>query len=106
MAGADSAFGRHSGTDPARILTIGALWVLLAVFVLYPLGSLLGRALTDDNGFTLAPLIAAVYSKSNLRAFGNSLLLATLVGICGTLLGFLFAFAVERTRLSRFSSKL
>jgi len=106
MAGADSSFGRHSGSDPARIVTIGALWVLLAVFVLYPLASLLGRALTDDNGFTLAPLIVAVYSKSNLRAFGNSLLLATLVGICGTLLGFLFAFTVERARLSRFSSKL
>src|SRR5215471_18693601 len=106
MAGADSNFGRHGGIDPARILTIGALWLLLAVFVLYPLASLVGRALTDDSGFTLSPLIAAVYSKSNLRAFANSLLLATLVGICGTLLGFLFAFTVERTHLSRVSSKL
>ena len=105
MERADSAFGRHSGIDPARIVTIGALWLLLAVFVLYPLASLVGRALTDDNGFTLAPLIAAIYSKSNLRAFANSLLLATLVGICGTLLGFLFAFTVERVQLSRLSAK-
>src|SRR5258707_13097284 len=54
----------------------------------------------------MAPLIAAVHSKSNLRAFGNSLLLATLVGICGTVLGFLFAFTVERTTAPKFWMRL
>ncbi len=59
------------------------------------------RALSDDSGFALAPLVAAVNSESNLRAFGNSLLLATLVGVCGTFFGFLFAFTVERTQAPR-----
>lgn len=103
---AHSALGRFGGIDPARLLTIGLLWLLLAIFVLYPLASLVGRALTDDSGLTLAPLIAAINSRSNLRAFGNSLLLAALVGVCGTLLGFLFAFTVERARLSGLSARL
>src|SRR3982074_3751458 len=86
----------RGASDPLRSLVVIVLWLLLGLFVLYPLIELIRRALSDDAGFTLAPLIAAIHSKSNLRAFGNSLLLATLVGVCGTVLGFLFAFTVER----------
>ncbi|MEO9191964.1 MAG: iron ABC transporter permease [Acetobacteraceae bacterium] len=82
------------------------LWLLLGLFVLYPLGALIARALSDDNGFTLAPLIAAIDSRNNLRAFTNSLLLATLVGVCGTAVGFLFAFTAERTQASRLWVKI
>src|SRR3978361_748159 len=98
-----AAWARWRGaSDPLRFFVVIVLWLLLGVFVLYPLIELIRRALSDDAGFTLAPLIAAIHSKSNLRAFGNSLLLATLVGICGTVLGFLFAFTVERTTAPKF----
>ena len=96
----------RSANDPLRLLVVVALWLLLALFVLYPLAELIGRALSGDNGLTLAPLVAAINSKSNLRAFANSLLLATLVGVCGTFFGFLFAFTVERTRAPRFWVRL
>jgi iron(III) transport system permease protein len=96
----------RGASDPLRFLVVIVLWLLLALFVLYPLIELIRRALSDDAGFTLAPLIAALHSKSNLRAFGNSLLLATLVGICGTILGFLFAFTVERTTAPKFWMRL
>src|ERR1044072_6878907 len=96
----------RGASDPLRFLVVIVLWLLLGVFVLYPLVELIRRALSDDAGFTLAPLIAAIHSKSNLRAFGNSLLLATLVGICGTILGFLFAFTVERTTAPKFWMRL
>src|SRR5476651_1353077 len=92
----------RGASDPLRVLVIAVLWLLLGIFVLYPLIELVRRALSDDSGFTLAPLIAAINSKSNLRAFAKSLLLATLVGICGTFFGFLFAFTVERTQAPRF----
>lgn len=95
---ARTAWARWRAIDPLRFLVVVVLWLLLGVFVLYPLIGLVGRALSDDSGFTLAPLVAAIHSRSNLRAFGNSLLLATLVGISGTILGFVFAFAVERTQ--------
>src|SRR6202790_3751245 len=99
-AGAWTRWGRAS--DPPRLFVITALWLVLALFVIYPLAELVGRALSDDSGFTLAPLVAAINSKSNLRAFANSLLLATLFGVYGTFFGFLFAFTVERTRAPRF----
>src|SRR5258707_11710071 len=54
----------------------------------------------------MAPLIAAIPSKSNLRAVATRLLLATLVGVCGTVLGFLFAFTVERTAAPKFWIRL
>src|SRR3978361_2527031 len=102
-----AAWARWRGAgDPLRLLVVIVLWLLLGVFVLYPLIELVRRALSDDAGFTLAPLTAAIHSKSNLRAFGNSLLLATLVGICGTFLGFVFAFTVERTTAPKFWMRL
>src|SRR5580698_8642966 len=104
---AATAWARWRGaSDPLRLLVVIVLWLLLVLFVLYPLLELIRRALSDDSGFTLAPLVAAINSRSNLRAFGNSLLLATLVGICGTFFGFLFAFTVERTQASRFWMRL
>src|SRR6202162_5535494 len=96
----------RSASDPLRAFAVAVLWLLLALFILYPLIELIGRALSDDSGFTLEPLTAAINSRSNLRAFGNSLLLATLVGVCGTSFGFLFAFTVERTQAPRFWVRL
>lgn len=87
--------------DGVRLLVIVVLWLLLALFVLYPLAMLIARALSDDAGFSLQPLAAAITNRDNARAFRNSLLLATLVGVVGTFLGFLFAFTVERTQASR-----
>src|ERR1700722_20945976 len=106
MASAAAWTRWRGNSDPLRLLVIAILWLLLGLFVLYPLIELVRRALSDDSGFTLAPLVAAVNSRSNLRAFGNSLLLATLVGVCGTFFGFLFAFTVERTRAPRFWVRL
>ena len=101
MAATGASTRWRGASDPLRLLVVVVLWLLLALFVLYPLAELIGRALSDDNGFTLAPL-AAINSKSNLRALADSLLLATLVGICGTFFGFLFAFTVERTQAQKF----
>ena len=72
------------------------IWVMLLVFVVYPLLMLLSRAFLDDRQLTLGAVIAAIKSPSTLRAFRNSLLLATLVGIAGTFIGLMFAFTVER----------
>ena len=45
-------------------------------------------------------------APKNLRALGNSLLLAMLVGVAGTLLGLIFAFTVERVGAARRVSRL
>ena len=72
------------------------IWLLLLLFVVYPLAMLLTRAVFDNGTLTLGAFSGALKSPSNLRALRNSLELAALVGIAGTAIGFLFAFTVER----------
>src|SRR5436190_20860947 len=86
--------------DPAVAATVVVLWLLLGLFILYPLGMMLVRVLSDEHGgYTLAELWTVLSARQNVRAFGNSLLLASLAGILGTLLGFVFAFTAARARL-------
>jgi iron(III) transport system permease protein len=85
--------------DPARGLTLIALWLLLALFVIYPLLMMLSAAFIEDGRLSIAPLIAIVAKPSHRTAFLNSLLLGLLVGFLGTALGFLFAFTVSRAGL-------
>src|SRR4030095_7893384 len=89
------------GRDPALRVTVLLLWGLLALFVLYPLLSLLGRVATDGGRLSLGSAFAILADPHQLRAFGNSLLLATLVGLAGTALGFLFALTASRAGLGR-----
>jgi iron(III) transport system permease protein len=91
----------RSGRDPAVAATAFALWVLLALFVVYPLGMLAARVLVDHGQFTTAGIATILTDRHQLQAFRNSLLLATLVGLAGTALGFLFAFTAARARLPR-----
>ena len=87
--------------DPAVAAAVFVLWALLALFVVYPLAMLLARVLTDNGAFTTAGLAAVLSDRHQIRAFGNSLLLALMVGSAGTALGFLFAFTAARGRLPR-----
>jgi iron(III) transport system permease protein len=69
--------------------------------VVFPLGALLVRVFVEGGHVTLGALAATLRDANNVRAFGNSLLLAALVGLAGTALGFLFAFTAARANLPR-----
>lgn len=101
MAQAPSASWRRVAGDPALLGTIAAIWILLLLFVLFPLAHLLERAFVDENGLTLGPLLESVRDPSHQSAFVNSLILATAVGVWGTALGFLFALTAVRGGLGR-----
>jgi iron(III) transport system permease protein len=92
---------RRVAADPALLTAILAVWILLLLFVLYPLAHLLERAFFDESGFTLEPLLASLVDSGHQAAFANSLILATVVGALGTALGFLFALTAVRAGLSR-----
>src|SRR5437660_955218 len=87
--------------DPAVAAAVFALWALLALFVVYPLAMLLARVLFDHGAFTISGLAVVLTDRHQIRAFWNSLLLGLLVGVVGTVLGFLFAFTATRCRLPR-----
>jgi iron(III) transport system permease protein len=75
------------------------IWLLLLLFVVYPLLMLLRRAILDDGTLSLGALTSALRAPGNLRALRNSLELASLVGCAGTLVGFAFAFTIDRVGL-------
>jgi iron(III) transport system permease protein len=87
--------------DPALAASVLIVWVLLALFVLYPLAWLLLRTFTEGGAPTLGNLRLVLADRNHHHAIWNSLLLASLVGLAGTVLGFLFAFTAARARLPR-----
>ena len=92
---------RRTLRDPALFATVLVLWALLALFILFPLTILLAWTFVDGGRFTLANLQAIFQDPNHRQAFWNSLLLAALVGLCGTALAFLYAFTAVRANLSR-----
>jgi iron(III) transport system permease protein len=101
MAGSLMGGGRRVLRDPVLLAAIVVLWLLLALFVLYPLADLLVRAFSDGDKFTLEPLLASISDAGHRAAFINSLILAATVGVFGTVLGFLFALTAARAGLGR-----
>jgi iron(III) transport system permease protein len=92
---------RRAQPDRAVAATALVLWLLLALFVVFPLAMLFARILVDRGEFSVAGIVSVLSDRHQVRAFWNSLLLATLTGILGTIIGFAFAFAAERARLPR-----
>lgn len=101
MAAIRSASWRRTAGDPALLGAVVGVWVLLLLFVLFPMAHLLERAFVDEGRFTLSPLLESLADPSHRAAFVNSLVLATSVGVCGTALGFLFALTAARGGLGR-----
>jgi iron(III) transport system permease protein len=101
VAAAQLGSWRRVAADPTLLVTLAAVWLLLGLFVLYPLVELLTRAFVDDGRFSLAPLLDSLADPSHRAAFFNSLFLATSVGLLGTALGFLFALTAVRCGLGR-----
>ena len=92
---------RRTLKDPALFGTLLVLWGLLGLFILFPLARLLARIFLDGGHVTLANFLAILKDPNHRQAFWNSLLLGALVGLCGTAIGFFFAFTAARTNLSR-----
>ncbi len=107
MTPADVAAAPHAHAaikphrDTATAVTVLSLWLLLGLFVVYPLAMLIARMLVDHGTVTASGVVAVLTDRHQVRAFWNSLLLASLVGLVGTAFGFLFAFAAARGRLPR-----
>src|SRR5436190_668057 len=60
--------GARPRRDPAATLTVGLLWLLLALFVVYPLVALLARVLFDQGRFTPEGIAGLLVDGNRLRA--------------------------------------
>jgi len=87
--------------DPLLLITLIILWGLLGLFILVPLIKLFARTFEEGGQFTLSNVIGILGDPNQRQALWNSLLLGSLVGLCGTALGFLFAYTAVRTNLPK-----
>jgi iron(III) transport system permease protein len=101
VARTPSASWRRVASDPALLGAIVVLWLLLGLFVLFPMAHLLERAFVDEGRLTFEPLLSSLADSGHQAAFVNSLILAASVGVLGTALGFLFALTAVRAGLGR-----
>ncbi len=89
--------------DAARL----AAWLLSAagigLFILFPLVRVLEATFWERDHLTFGILARVLELGYNRRALTNSLLLAALVALAGTVIGFLFAYTATRPRLVRWS---
>jgi iron(III) transport system permease protein len=97
---------RQLRKDPALFISVVAIWVLLLLFILFPLVRMLLIAFVEAGQFSLAGALEIMTGHNQLLALRNSIILGALVGICGTTLGFFFAFTAVRANLPRFWVRL
>ncbi|MEO7115495.1 MAG: iron ABC transporter permease, partial [Caldimonas sp.] len=98
--------GARVRNEPALTVALAVLWLLLGLFVVYPIVMLLARVFIDKGHLTFAGLGTVLADRHQVIAFWNSLLLGTLVASVGTVFGFVFAFTASRCRLSPLAVRL
>ena len=86
--------------QPILLITIILIFVVLFVFVIIPMFNVLKLGIADhEGGFSLG-IVKKILSSSNyMNTFKNSMQLGVISGLCATLVGFLFAFAVTKTEM-------
>lgn len=82
--------------DPALLPALIAIWISLALFVLYPLFRLFLTTFFVEGQISFTNLAVVLESWYDRQAFVNSIWLATAVSVAGTFLGYVYAFAVTR----------
>ena len=87
--------------EPGLFTLLVVLWIILGVFILFPVVKLLGVAFLPSSDYTLSDLKKAFINVYTGKSLLNSLVVATAVAITGTLLGYMFALLVTRTRIPK-----
>lgn len=78
--------------DPILVTTIVVLLIFLALFIVYPLITLLADSIYSEGRFTMEVFSRVLSLERFRKAFGNTLVLGFLTGILSTVIGLLFAY--------------
>lgn len=86
--------------EPALLIGVIVIFFLLGLFILYPLFTAFRMSLTP-NGILTGEVYRHLFTQSRyLKAIRNSVLLGTIVATTATIIGFIFAYAITRARIS------
>ena len=83
--------------DPLLFFGVLAILLSLILFILYPLFKVFMVSISTNNGYSLSVYKEAMKNWYFRKAFQNSMLMATLTSLLGVLVGYIFAFTIERT---------
>jgi len=84
-----------------NLLVFATIIVFFAVFLGYPLYRLLSLAVMTDKGFDLTNMIEIFTSTQLREAFAGSFRISITTSIIATIIGFIFAYAVNFTNISK-----
>ena len=86
--------------QPGLLFAIIFVFAVLILFCIYPIVRLFISCLTDKGGQLNLDNINYVFTKTDFfQAFWNSVKLGLFVGLMATIVGYLYAFAITRTKL-------
>jgi len=85
--------------EPLLLVFIIAIFYFLLVFVAFPLYMVFKASLIVDKQFDLSNYLAIFSKRYYFQPFINSMILGILAATAGTILGFVFAYAITRTPL-------
>jgi iron(III) transport system permease protein len=88
---------RHA--EPAVAVLIGFLFLLLVLFVIFPLGMVLGTGFRRDGAWTLAIYRELLGSRTVGVPLWNSIRLGVTVALIGTLAGYAGAYVLTRVSI-------
>jgi iron(III) transport system permease protein len=85
--------------EPLLLVFIIAIFYFLLVFVAFPLYMVFKASLIVNKQFDLSNYLAIFSKRYYFQPFINSMILGILAATAGTILGFVFAYAITRTPL-------
>ena len=88
---------RRLAGDPVMLVLIVAIFVALALFVVFPLVKVLLTSVYDEGQWTLSHYLAIGERRLYRNALINSVAVAAATGALSVVLGYLLAFVVTRT---------
>jgi iron(III) transport system permease protein len=86
--------------EPFLLLIIILVGLSLIIFIIFPLFKVIQLSFSPDEHLSLDIYKYIFQHRWLAKIFVNSILLATIVASMGTLIGFIFAFALNRTDIS------
>jgi len=85
--------------EPFLLVAILAIFYFLLLFVAFPIFQVFRYSLVVDKKFDLSNYLAVFSARYYYQPFLNSIILGAITGTAGTIMGFVFAYALTRTPL-------
>ena len=83
--------------DPVLLGIVGIVFLLLAVFIVFPLVKVIQHSIWHQGAFQPRYFVEFFQKTYYWRPLINSLIVGGLVSLCGTIVAFIFAYGIART---------